>query len=171
MNDVDHLVLLTGNVDMMQSKLVIMIKNLCMNNIGYGRPLPMLVLLLPFLYLAFSKPFEEPSQTIFEVAYLAVLLAITVLYATRNTDEVEVAAARFSTAMGAYVGIGCTVGLVLIVARVPAVAGWVDSLAQSLQSALPPAATGFGLGAMAAVLLILVSAVIAYVSRYGRSPR
>lgn len=142
-----------------------------MSGIGYGRPLPMLVLLLPFLYLAFSNPFGEPVQTIIEVAYLAVLLAITVLYAARNTDEVEVAAARFSAATGAYAGIGCTIVLVLIMARVPAVTSWIDSLAQSPQSALPPAATGFGLGAITAVFMMLVCAIIAHAGWHWRSPR
>lgn len=142
-----------------------------MSGIGYGRPLPMLVLLIPFLYLAFSNPFGEPAQTIIEVAYLGVLLAITVLSAARNTDEVEVAAARFSAAVGAYVGIGCTVGLVLVMARVPAVSRWIDSLVQSPQSALPPAATGFGLGAMTAVFLVFVCAIIAYAGWFWRSPR
>ena len=61
-----------------------------------GKPLPMILLLIPFLYLAFSNPFGEPAQTILEVIYLCILLGITVWETTRNADEVEVAAARFS---------------------------------------------------------------------------
>ena len=61
-----------------------------------GRPLPMVLLLIPFLYLMYSNPFGEPAQTIVEVIYLCVILGITLLVASRNTDEVEVAAARFS---------------------------------------------------------------------------
>lgn len=65
-----------------------------------GRPLPMDVLLLPFLFLAFFRPFEEPAQTVVEVLYLCVLLGIIVCEASRDSDEVEVLAARNCVATG-----------------------------------------------------------------------
>ena len=142
-----------------------------MKKIRAGRPLPMILLLIPFLYLAFTNPFGEPAQTILEIIYLCILLGITVWEIARNTDEVEVAAARFSASAGAYAGIVCTVGLVIIMTRVPGVAEFVASLAESPANDLPPAATGFGLGAMAAILLMLVCAIIANVAWFWRATR
>ena len=136
-----------------------------------GRPLPILLLLIPFLFLVFSNPFGEPAQTILEVVYLCIILGITVLVATRNTDEVEVAAARFSASAGAYAGIVCTVGLLIIMTRVPAVAKFIATVAESPSNDLPPAATGFGLGAMAAVLLMFVCALVAYAAWSWRATR
>jgi hypothetical protein len=117
-----------------------------------GRPLPMVLLLIPFLYLVFSNPFGEPAQTIVEVIYLCVILGITVLVASRNTDEVEVAAARFSASAGA-------------------VAEFIATLAESPSNGLPPAATGFGMGAMAAMLMMFTCAIIAYAAWFWRSTR
>ena len=142
-----------------------------MKKIRAGRPLPMILLLIPFLYFVFSNPFGEPAQTILEVIYLCLLLGITVWETTRNTDEVEVAAARFSASAGAYAGIICTVGLLIVMTRVPAVAEFVATLADSPASDLPPAATGFGLGAMAAILLMFGCAIIAYARWFWRSMR
>jgi hypothetical protein len=136
-----------------------------------GRLLPMLLLLIPFLYLVFSNPFGEPAQTILEVIYLCIILSISVLEATRNTDEVEVAAARFSASTGAYAGIVCTVGLLIVMTRVPVVARFIATLAESPSNDLPAAATGFGLGAMAAILLMFVCAIIAYAAWSWRSAR
>lgn len=136
-----------------------------------GRPLPMILLLIPFLYLVFSHPFGEPAQTIFEVIYLCIVLGITVLVATRNTDEVEVAAARFSASAGAHAGVVCTVGLLIAMTRVPLVAEFIATLAESPSNELPPAATGFGLGAMVAMLLMLVCALIAYAAWVWPSAR
>lgn len=136
-----------------------------------GRPLPMVLLLIPFLYLVFSNPFGEPAQTIVEVIYLCVILGITVLVASRNTDEVEVAAARFSASAGAVAGIVCTVGLLIVMTRVPAVAEFIAALTESPANDLPPAATGFGLGAMAAILIMFVCAIIAYAAWFWRSTR
>jgi len=130
-----------------------------MKKIRAGRPLPMILLLIPFLYLAFSNPFGEPAQTILEVIYLCIILGITVLVATRNTDEVEVAAARFSASAGAFAGIVCTVRLLIVMTRFPAVAEFIATLAESPSDYLPPAATGSGLGAMAAMLLMFVCAI------------
>lgn len=104
-----------------------------------GRPLPMFLLLIPFLYLVFSNPFGEPAQTIVEVIYLCVILGITVLVASRNTDEVEVAAARFSASAGAVAGIVCTVGLLIVMTSVPAVAEFIATLAEAPSNDLPPA--------------------------------
>lgn len=142
-----------------------------MKKIRAGRPLPMILLLIPFLYLVFSNPFGEPAQTILEVIYLCILLGITVWETTRNADEVEVAAARFSASSGAYAGIVCTVGLLIVMTRVPAVAEFIAALAESPSNDLPPAATGFGLGAMAAILLMFVCAIIAYAAWSWRSAR
>jgi hypothetical protein len=142
-----------------------------MMKIRTGRPLPMILLLIPFLYLAFSNPFGEPAQTIFEVIYLCILLGITVWETTRNADEVEVAAARFSASAGAYAGIICTVALLIVMTRIPAVAEFIATLAESPTNNLPPAATGFGLGAMAATLLMFVCAIIAYAAWSWRSTR
>lgn len=142
-----------------------------MKKIRARRPLPMILLLVPFLYLAFSNPFGEPAQTILEVIYLCILLGITVWETTRNADEVEVAAARFSASAGAYAGIVCTVGLLIVMTRVPAVAGFIAALAESPSNNLPPAATGFGLGAMVAILLMFVCAVVAYATWSWRSAR
>lgn len=136
-----------------------------------GRPLPMVLLLIPFLYLVFSNPFGEPAQTIVEVIYLCVILGITVLVASRNTDEVEVAAARFSASAGAVVGIVCTVGLLIVMTSVPAVAEFIATLAESPSNGLPPAATGFGMGAMAAMLMMFTCAIIAYAAWFWRSTR
>ena len=136
-----------------------------------GRPLPMILLLVPFLYLVFSSPFGEPAQTILEVIYLSILLVITVWETTRNADEVEVAAARFSASSGACAGIVCTVGLLMVMTRVPAVAEYVAALAESPANNLPAAATGFDLGAMTAILLMFVCAVIAYAAWFWRSTR
>ena len=136
-----------------------------------GRPLPMVLLLIPFLYLVFSNPFGEPAQTIVEVIYLCVILGITVLVASRNTDEVEVAAARFSASAGAVAGIVCTVGLLIVMTSVPAVAEFIATLAESPSNGLPPAATGFGLGAMAAMLMMFTCAIIAYAAWFWRSTR
>jgi hypothetical protein len=136
-----------------------------------GRPLPMVLLLIPFLYLVFSNPFGEPAQTIVEVIYLCVILGITVLVASRNTDEVEVAAARFSASAGAVAGIVCTVGLLIVMTSVPAVAEFIATLAESPSNGLPPAATGFGMGAMAAMLMMFTCAIIAYAAWFWRSTR
>lgn len=142
-----------------------------MTKIRAGSPFPMILLLIPFLYLAFSNPFGEPAQTILEVIYLCVLLGITVWETTRNPDEVEVAAARFSASAGAYAGIVCTVGLLIVVTRVPAAAEFVARLATLPGSELPSAAAGFGLGAMAAILLMFLCAIIAYGTWFWRSTR
>ncbi len=142
-----------------------------MKKIRVGRPLPMILLLIPFLYLVFANPFGEPAQTILEVIYLCILLGITVWETTRNADEVEVAAARFSASAGAYAGVFCTVGLLIVMTRVPAVAEFVTTLAESPANDLSPAATGFGLGAMAAILLMFVFAIIAYAAWFWRSTR
>ena len=142
-----------------------------MKKIRVGRPLPMILLLIPFLYLVFSNPFGEPAQTILEVIYLCILLGITVWETSRNADEVEVAAARFSASAGAYAGIVCTVGLLIVMTRVPAVAEFVATVAESPANDLPPAATGFGLGAMAAILLMFVCGIIAYAAWFWRSTR
>ena len=155
----------------MQSKLVIMKRSPVMRKIRPGRPLPMFILLIPFLYLVFANPFGEPAQTILEVIYLCIILGITVLVASRNTDEVEVAAARFSASAGAYAGIVCTVALLIIMTRVPAVAEFIASLAESPSNDLPPAATGFGLGAMAAIFLMFICAIITYAAWSWRSMR
>ncbi len=155
----------------MQSILVFLESEVVMRKTGGGRLLPMILLLIPFLYLAFSNPFGEPAQTILEVIYLCVLLGTTVWETTRNTDEVQVAAARFSAAAGAYGGIGCTVALIIVMTRVPAVAEFVATLAASPANDLPLAATGFGLGALTAVLLMCVCAIIAYATWSWRSTR
>jgi Na+/H+-dicarboxylate symporter len=79
-----------------------------MTIIRTGRPLPMALLLIPFLYLVFSNPFDEPAQTILEVIYLCIILGITVWETTRNTDEVEAAGASLrrsaSTMAGFLIG-------------------------------------------------------------------
>ena len=142
-----------------------------MKNIRAGRPLPMILLLVPFLYLAFANPFGQPAQTILEVIYLSILIGITVWETSRNADEVEVAAARFSASAGAYAGITCTVGLLIVMTNVPAVANFVAALAESPANELPVAATGFGLGAMAAILLMFIGALIAYAAWFWRSSR
>ena len=142
-----------------------------MNKARVGRPLPMILLLIPFLYLVFADPFGEPAQTILEVIYLCLLLGITVWETNRITDEVEVAAARFSASAGAFAGIVCTVGLLIVMTRVPAVAEFVATLAESPGTDLPPAATGFGLGAMTAIFLMFVCAIIAYATWIWRSTR
>jgi len=134
-----------------------------------GRPLPMILLLIPFLYLAFSNPFDEPAQTILEVIYLCIILGITVWETIRNADEVEVADARFSASAGAYTGTICTVGLLIAMTHVPAIAEFVAALAESPANDLPPAVTGFGLGAMTAILLMFFCAIIAYAARFRRS--
>lgn len=136
-----------------------------------GSPLPMFLLLIPFIYLAFSNPFGEPAQTILEVIYLGIILGITVLAARRNTDEVQVAAARVSVSAGAYAGIVCTVGLLIVITRVPEVAAFIATVAESRSNDRPPAATGFGLGAMAAILLMFVCAIIAYAAWSWRATR
>lgn len=135
------------------------------------RPLPMILLLLPFLYLVFSNPFGEPAQTILELIYLCLLLGITAWETTRDADEVEVAAARYSASAGAYTGIISTVVLLIVMTRVPAVAEFIATLAESPANNLPPAATGFGLGAMAAILLMFVCAIITYAAWFWRSTR
>lgn len=142
-----------------------------MKKIRVGRPLPMILLLVPFLYLVFANPFGEPAQTILEVIYLCILLGITVWETSRNADEVEVAAARFSASAGAYAGITCTVGLLIVMTNVPAVAEFVAALAESPANDLPAAATGFGLGAMAAILLMFIGALIAYAAWSWRASR
>ena len=142
-----------------------------MTKIRTGRPLPMILLLIPFLYLVFSNPFGEPAQTILEVIYLCLLLGITAWETTRNTDEVEVAAARFSASTGAYAGMVCTVGFLVVMTRVPAMAEFIATLAESPASGLPPAATGFGLGAMAAILVMFVCAMLTYAAWFWRSMR
>ena len=129
------------------------------------------LLLIPFLFLLFASPFGEPVQTIIEVVYLGVMLGITFLVTRRNTDEVEIAAARFSASIGAYAGIICTVGLLFVMTRVPAAAEFIARLAESPSNDLPAAATGFGLGAMTAVLLILVCGIITYSAWSWRSMR
>lgn len=131
----------------------------------------MFLLMVPFLYLVFSNPFGEPIQTVLEVIYLCVILGITVVVTTRNSDEVEVATARFSASAGAYAGIVCTVGLLIVMTRVPAVAEFIATAAESRSNNLPPAATGFGLGAMATILLMLVCAIIVYAARSWPSSR
>ena len=155
----------------MQSKLVFSKRILVMTKARAGRPLPMILLLIPFLYLVFANPFSEPFQTILEVTYLCILLGITAWETARNTDEVEVAAARFSASAGAYAGIVCTIGLLIVMTRVPAVADFVTAFAVSRANDLHPAATGFGLGAMAAILLMLVCATIAYAAWFWRATR
>lgn len=142
-----------------------------MTKLRTAKPLPMILLLIPFLYLAFSNPFGEPVQTILEVIYLCILLGITVSKIPRNTDEVEVAAARFSASAGAFAGIVCTVGLLIVMTRVPAVAEFVAALAESPANDLPPAAAGFGLGAVAAILLMFVCGIIAYAVWSWRATR
>ena len=153
----------------MQSKLVFLGIILVMTKTRAGRPLPMILLLIPFLYLVFSNPLGEPAQTIVEVVYLCILLGITVWKTTRNADEVAVAAARFSASAGAYAGIVCSVGLLIVMTRVPAIAEFIATLAESRANDLPPAAAGFGLGALAAILLILVCSLIAYSAWFWRS--
>lgn len=142
-----------------------------MKKLRAGRPLPRFLLLIPFLYLVFSNPFGEPARTIVEVSYLCVILGITVLVASRNTDEVEVAAARFSASADAFAGTVCTVGLLIIMTSVPAVAEFIAALAASPSNDLPPAATGFGLGAMAAMLMMFTCAIIAHAAWFWRSTR
>ncbi len=136
-----------------------------------GRPLPMVLLLIPFLYFVFSSPLSEPAQTILELVYLSIMLGITVLVVSRNADEVEVTTARFSVSIGAYAGIACTIGLLLVMTRVPAVAEVITSLAESLSNDLSPAVAGFGLGALAAIALMFISGTIIYTAcswRYAR---
>ena len=82
--------------------------------------------------------FPLPAQTILEVIYLCLLLGITVWVTNRNTDEVEVAAARFSASAGAFAGILCTVGFLIVMTRVPAVAEFIATLAESPGTDLPP---------------------------------
>lgn len=142
-----------------------------MKKLRAGNLLPMILLLIPFLYLAFSNPFGEPAQTILEVSYLSLILGITVWEAIRNTDEVEVAAARFSASVGAYAGVVGTLALVVVMTRVSAVADFVAALAESPANTLPPAATGFGLGALAAILLMFLCGIMAYATWAWRSSR
>ena len=142
-----------------------------MTRLPRGRLMPMLLLLVPFICLAFLRPFGEPAQTVLEVIYLAVVLSITVMVAIRNTDEVEVAAARLSTSAGVYAGVVLTVVFLIVMTRVPVVASFVAAVAESPSSNLPPAATGFGLGALAAIFLMFVCAIIAYATRSWRSAR
>jgi hypothetical protein len=122
----------------MQSILVFSKRIPVMKKTRAGRPLPMILLLIPFLYLVFAGPFGEPAQTILEVIYLCLLLGITVWVTNRNTDEVEVAAARFSASAGAFAGIVCTVGFLIVMTRVPAVAEFIATLAESPGTDLPP---------------------------------
>ena len=61
--------------------------------------------------------------------------------------------------------------LLFLMTRVPAVAEFVATLAESPANDLPPAATGFGLGAMAAILLMFANAIIAYAAWYWRAKR
>jgi hypothetical protein len=142
-----------------------------MKKLGARRPLPMILLLIPFLFLAFSNPFGEPAQTILEVIYLCIILGITVWETTRITDEVEIADARFSASAGAYAGTICTVGLLIVMTHVPAMAEFVATLAESPSKDLPSAAAGFGLGAVTAILLMFICATIAYAARSWRSTR
>ncbi|MDJ0655595.1 MAG: hypothetical protein QNJ40_15635 [Xanthomonadales bacterium] len=132
---------------------------------------PMVLLMVPFLYLIFAAPFGEPAQTILEVSYLCVIFGIVVWESRRNADEVEIAAARFITAIGAYAGIACTVGFLIVMTRSTAVADFIASLAESPANDLPPAAVGFGLGAMTVITLMFLCAIIAYAAWSWRAAR
>ena len=133
--------------------------------------LPMIVLLIPFLYLTIAVPFGEPVQTILEVIYLCVLLAITVWESRENTDEVRIAAARFIASTATYVGIVCTVGFLIVMTRFPTVAAYIASVADTSANHLPPAAAGFGLGAIAVIAVILVCGIITGAAWFWRASR
>lgn len=133
-----------------------------MSKVRTARPLPMLLFLIPFLCLVFWSPLGEPAQTILEAIYLSTILAITVAVSRRNSDEVEIAAARLSVSVGTYVGIISTVGLLIVMAHFPSVAKIVTNFAEQAANGLPPAAAGFGLGALSAVLLMFVCTITSY---------
>lgn len=143
-----------------------------MPNSSFRKALPMIVALIPFLFLTIAAPFQEPLQSILELGYLGIIVGITVWEAVRpgaNTDEVQLAAARFSASTGAYAGIVCTVGFLIVMTRVPAVAGFIVSLAEAPGNSLPPAAAGFGLGAMASILCMFVCGLVAYAGWFWRT--
>jgi hypothetical protein len=154
-----------------QSLLCIMKREFVMQKSLVRKLLPMILLLIPFLYLIYASPFGEPAQTIVEVCYLCVILGITVWESKSNVDEVQRAAARFIASTGAYAGIACTVGFLIVMTRSSAVAEFVASLAESPANGLPPAATGFGLGAMAVIVLMFACALIASAAWYWRASR
>ena len=131
----------------------------------------MVLLLIPFLYLTVSKPFGQPYQTILEVSYLCVLLGITVWEARRKTDEVEVAAARLIASTAAYSGIICSIVFLVVMTHSPVVANYFSGIAESSANDLPPAAAGFGLGALSVILLILVCGIIVCATWYWRAAR
>lgn len=142
-----------------------------MNKTGFGKPLPMLLLIFPFLCLLYWSPFGEPIQTALEVIYLVTILAITIVVARRNRDEVEVSAARLSVSVGAYTGIICTVILLVVMVNFPQVATAIARFVSEAANTLPPAAAGFGLGALTAILFMFACTVATYVIWYWRVTR
>ena len=125
----------------------------------------MILLVIPFLYLIFVDPFEEPLQTILEVLYLGVILGITILHLVRSwreADEVQLAAARFSVSTGAVLGLVGAFSFVIIMRHVPGVAEFIASVAGFSRNELPPAAVGFALGTITTLVLVMISGYIAY---------
>ena len=109
--------------------------------------------------------FADPAQTITELLYLGLLLAITVLHtikSLRKADEVQLAGARFSFSTGALMGLGGAFLLVVVVANAPSAADLVASLAASPDNGLPPAAIGFLLGTMTTMVLVFVGGIAAH---------
>ncbi len=131
--------------------------------------LPMILLVIPFLYLIFVDPFEDPLQTILEVLYLGVILGITILHLVRSwreADEVELATTTFSVAAGAVFGLLGASALLVVMPNVPIVTEFIGGLATiSPKNKLPPPAAGFALGIATTLLLIMISGFIAYAVR------
>ena len=113
--------------------------------LGFRESLPMIFLVIPYLYLIFVDPFEEPVQTILEVLSLGALIGLTILHLVRSwreADEVQLAAARFSVATGAVLGLVGAMALVVIMRHTPSLAEFIASVAGFSRNELPPAAVG-----------------------------
>jgi len=153
----------------MQSIHVIVKRDLVVFNKHVRKVLPMILLMIPFLYLVFVSPFGEPIQSILEVLYLSVLFGITILDAVqswREADEVELAATTFSVATGAVFGLLGAIALLVVLPNVPGVAEFISGLATiNPKNKLPPPAAGFALGIATTLLLVMISGFIAYAVR------
>ena len=129
------------------------------------KALPMVLLVIPFLYLILVDPFAEPVQTILEALFLAVIIGITIadsIKSWREADEVQQAGARFSVSVGAASGLACAFAFVIVLRNVPGVGEFIAGIAAFASNGLPPAAVGFALGALTTLVLVVVGFYVAY---------
>ena len=152
----------------MQSILVITKRLLVMNTYAWFGTKDKIALYstLFAVIVVITRPFPDPFQSIFVNASCALILFRMIYLQFRPVeDEIEVAVLRFSLSAGLTIGITLTIGLLLLMAEVPAVSDFFFQIMANLNDKVitdPKAifvrgvALGFGIN----VLLIIFSAMV-----------